>query len=810
MATTKQQDYKALADTWQARIAAFYKDSQSWSERGERISRIYKAKSTRDGQTSDEGARFNVFWSNVETLGPATYNRRPVVEVRRRFTDDDPVARLATTILERALQYEIDTSDDLHVTMKQAVKDRLLPGLAQCRVRYEPVFGTKTLTVPDPTGAVKEGVAQEVKVVTDERAPVDYIHWTDFLFSTARTWADVRWVGYRLQFSQEALEKRFAETVSSYGGSIAEIPVDTAPVALDGTGSNTQSRQAASDSGDLRAEVYELWDKESRRIIWVAKGCLFPLDIKDEPLQFDEFWSCPRPLLATTTNDSILPTPDFIYYQDQIRQLDEVSARISILTDGLRLVGVYDASQQSLGTILQGGMENRLVPVNSWAAFAEKGGLKSVIDWLPLEQVANVLKGLYEARAELKQAVYEITGMADIVRGATVASETLGAQQIKAKFANLRLSARQQQVAEFVTDVLRLKAHVVCSRYSEETLRKHAAADVLPEAKAYAASIAAFQQAKQAYDAQMMQMQQAAQMGQMPPQGQPGQPPQQPPQPPQQPGPDPIAAAIALLKDKTSRQFRIEVAERSMIELDEVDERERRTEFISAVSNFFLAAKNIAGFAPEMMTVALEMLKFVVRGYAAGKSLEVTIESAIEKMRQRMEQPQQPPPPPDAIQVAKIREEGANTRLDKELAAKEKLAQMELSAEASGKMAEARHEVMMTHMGQLHEAQAQSRSFMEERMQSEVQRQADMQAEGRQAITAMLQQLIDGERQDDAEAAQEDQQLAAVAESQQQILQALGQIAQLLSKPRRKVPKYDPVSGDILSVDEHMLDSELH
>lgn len=799
MATAQKQDYKALVDTWHARIQAFYRDSQAWTKRGERISNIYKARSSRGGDSSsDEGARFNVFWSNVETLAPATYNRRPVVEVRRRFTDDDPVARLATVILERALQYEVDTFDDLHTTMRQVVKDRLLPGLGQCRVRYEPSFETKTLTVPDPTGQSPQGVAQEVQSISDERAPVDYIHWTDFLFSTARTWADVRWVGYRLQFSREALEKRFAKTVSAYGGEMARVPVDTAPVALDSTSSQPAGKQAASDSDDLRAEVYELWDRESRRIIWVAKGCDFPLDIKDEPLGFDEFWSCPRPLLASTTNDSILPTPDFIYYQDQIRQLDEVSARISILTDGLRLVGVHDASQPHLATLLQGGMENKLVPVNAWAAFAEKGGLKSVIDWLPLEQVANVLKGLYEARAELKQAVYEITGMADIVRGATVASETLGAQQIKAKFANLRLSARQQQVSEFVTDILRLKAHVVCTRYTEETLRRHAAVDVLPEAKAYAEAQAQFKQAQQAYEAQTQQL------ALQPPA--PGAPPPQPLQPPQPPGPDPIAAAIALLKDKTSRQFRIEVAERSMIELDEVDERERRTEFISAVSNFFLAAKNIAGFAPEMMTVALEMLKFVVRGYAAGKSLEVSIETAIEKMRRRMEQPQQPAPPPDAIQVAKIREDGAMARLDKEIQAKERLAQFEAGAEARAREAETRHEALMTHLGQLHEAQAQTRDHMATQMQAEAQRQADFQAEGRQTLIGMMQQLLDSEAKDEVDDQQEDQEekamLQQLAQGQQAMQGALEQLLKVIKAPRTRIPRYDPTTGDILQVDD--------
>jgi hypothetical protein len=615
-----KEDPQDIAKRWLASIAGAQKALETFYKRGDRITKRYKSnKDSRGADTRDStGTKFNLFWSNVQTLGPATYSRRPKVEVSRRFRDQDPIARLAASILQRALQYEVDSGFNFHNTVKACVLDRLLPGMGTAWVRYEPAFKTEPQEVPTPDGLAT--TQEDVEVVADEKTPVDYVFWKDFLVSPARSWADVRWAARRVMFSKEALQARFAKTVEKFGGKISEVVCNYDPnkVGLDAgdrySGSNSSGASDIEDPSLKRALVWEIWDKESKQLIWVCVGYQFPLDIADDPANLDGFFPCPEPLFATQTNDSLEPTADFVIYADQLRALDDVSNRIDLLTSALRVIGVYDASQASLQSLLQSGMENRMVPVNQWAAFAEKGGLKGVMDFLPLEQVFNVLKGLYQAREELKQNIYEITGMADIVRGASVASETLGAQQIKAKFANLRLSSRQQQVAEFVTQILRLKADLMCELYSPETILRIASADQLLEAQQH---------------------------------------------------PDRVQAAIALLKDEKTRKYRIDVAADSMIELDEVDERERRNEFMSNVSNFFLAMKNVTAIGPEMVPIALEMLKFVVRGFAVGRGLEAAIEDASDAVVQRSKNPPPPPPTPDEIKmyIAQMGEQAETFRL---------------------------------------------------------------------------------------------------------------------------------------------------
>ena len=609
--TETQETPSEFAGRWLATIAQAEKNKGTFEKRGDRIIKRYRQLSENDDAAASAN-KFNLFWSNVQTLIPATYSRRPKAEVYRRFSDSDPVARLGGLILERALQYEIDCGLNFHETIKSTVLDRLLPGIGVAWVRYEPKFQTEKQEIPDPNNAL--GVtSQDVETLKDEKTPIDYVFWKDFLMSPARTWADVRWVARRLMFSKDVLRSRFEKTAKKFGGDILTVPCEFDPSQTDDETSG-KATSVDTDTSLKRALVWELWDKESGQVLWVMKGISFPLDVVDDVTKLEEFFPCPKPLFATTTTDQLTPIADYTFYRSQLDELDTFTHRIALLVKALRVVGVYDSSQTSLQNLLTSGVENRMIPVDAWAAFAEKGGLKGVTDFLPLDMVVKVLEGLYVARDRTKQMVYEITGMADIIRGTSSASETLGAQQIKAKFANLRLSSRQQEVSEFVTRILQIKAEFVCKNYSPETLVRISSADQIEEVKT---------------------------------------------------NPGRLEAALAFLKDGSVYQYRVSVQADSMVELDEVDERGRRNDFMSTLANFFLAMKNIASVAPEMMTVSLEMLKFVVRGFPVGRTLEYAIEDAATKIAQRMAQPKKEGPSPEELKliVAEMQEKAETMRL---------------------------------------------------------------------------------------------------------------------------------------------------
>src|SRR6185295_11702648 len=128
----------AADSTWQKwhdelELARKARGYDQWQTRAKKIIKRYRdERSDRDGasdgmQPDAEGARFNILWSNVQTLMPALFAKSPKPVVERRYLDRDDVGRTASVILERCLSYELDDGSYTSA-LKKAVLDRLLPG----------------------------------------------------------------------------------------------------------------------------------------------------------------------------------------------------------------------------------------------------------------------------------------------------------------------------------------------------------------------------------------------------------------------------------------------------------------------------------------------------------------------------------------------------------------------------------------------------------------------------------------------------------------------------------------------------------
>ena len=152
-----------------------------------------------------------------------------------------------------------------------------------------------------------------------------------------------------------------------------------------------------------------------------------------------------EPLQGVTGNDTFTPAPDYAEYEDQADDLDEITARISILTKALKRRGVYDASVEELKRLPRAG-DNEFIPSKNFQMLASKGGLAVAFQTEDIQPMIQVLEGLYQQREQLIESIYEITGISDIMRGATKADETATAQNIKAQFGSMRLKDQQREV----------------------------------------------------------------------------------------------------------------------------------------------------------------------------------------------------------------------------------------------------------------------------------------------------------------------------------------------------------------------------
>jgi hypothetical protein len=167
---------------WLDQIQRAEKREKLWREKADRI--VDRYRDQRDAGNEGD-TRYNILWSNTETLKPALYANTPKPLIDRRHKDSDPVGLQASKVIERALEYHLDVID-FDNEMKSAVEDYLLPARGVARVRYEPTYG--------PEETPEEG--DPFKPVVYEKACVDYIYWKDFLHGDGRRWSEVEWVAF--------------------------------------------------------------------------------------------------------------------------------------------------------------------------------------------------------------------------------------------------------------------------------------------------------------------------------------------------------------------------------------------------------------------------------------------------------------------------------------------------------------------------------------------------------------------------------------------------------------------------------------
>lgn len=617
-----EQEKSSAVTFWCNHIDQYNKDTQSWYSRSKKIIKRYK--DDRNDSAKSSANKFNILWSNVQTLAPALYDKQPNPNIDRRFQSDDKLGTVSAQVLERAVSFFID-ADEFNDVMRQVVLDRLLGGRGVCWVRYEPHFVTQPVQsefsdgsqLTDDTDDLDEEEELTEEILEREDVVADYVHWQDFGHTWAKTWQEVRAVWRIVPMSRKELIKRFGEEIGS------QVPMDSG------------KKDDNTPEDYKRAFIYEIWDKETEKVTWICKDYKDVLDERDDPLGLTGFFPCPKPLYATITNDNLIPTPDYVLYQDQARELDDLTGRIGNLVKALRVAGVYDAATPALQRLLSEDTENVLIPVEQWAIFGEKGGMKGVIDFLPIKEIGETLIGLYEARDRTKQELYEVTGISDIIRGATNPNETLGAQELKGKYAGLRMGAMQGDVARFARDIVRMFAEIISEQFSMETIKEISGFDLFTEQE----------------KAMVMQMQQS------------GQPVDIPNLKEKLDNPT-WEQVVDLLKDNTSRKFRISIETDSTIKQDQDAEKQARTEFLTAAGGFIQQAVQVPN--PELAPLLMEMLRFGIKGFKVGREMETIFDVAMKDIKAKAEQPPMPPPedPSIATDKAKLAIEGAKLQQD--------------------------------------------------------------------------------------------------------------------------------------------------
>ena len=611
---TSASDFKntpvGLAQRWGKEIAASKQELIKFHEDARRIVHRYLDKREDFGK---DQSRVNLFWSTMQVLLSMLYARPPRADVSRSWQDsEDDQARVAGTILQRLLNRSFDDNVSAwDATVRNGIEDWLTVGMGQLWLRYEVKTEPYTIeAVVDPVTGAEISPASEAERIVEESAPCDYVFWGDFFWSPARTWQEVRWVARRVYMTKDQLAERFGEEIAKV------VPLQRP------TARNQDTRNDAPQYDPWnKAEIFEIWCKESKKVYWYTQGADVILDVKDDPLGLEEFFPCPKPLVANATTTNFMPRADYVMAQDQFNELDEINTRITWLTRAAKIAGVYDKTAgDSVGRMFSQAAENQLIPVDNWAMFAESGGVKGKIDFAPIDQVVNCINQLRQYRQDKVMQIYEVLGVSDVMRGSSKASETATAQQIKAQFGSTRVQLKQFYIAEWITNALRIKAEIICKHWQPETIALRSNIERTPDAQ-YA------------------------------------------------------PAAIELLKNEEMAEYRISIEADSMAALDWAAERDAAVQFLQGMGAFISQVSPMAQQNPSAAPVLMKLLQWGVAKFRVSTEIESVLDQAIASMQQKIMEPAQPPQPTieQQIEIQKIESNEKiammESQTDKEIAA---------------------------------------------------------------------------------------------------------------------------------------------
>lgn len=574
----------SLSSQWLSKLEKRIKKlEKSWYTPAKACYSIYECKDANK-------VPFNILYSNTETLAPALYASTPRPDVSRRYTNesvkprrlDEAAAQVGQRILEHSLDTNVIGQESFTAATSASVLDVLLAGQGQARVRYH-------------EEETERGVKQ---YLTYENVPFNRFVWGD-----ANKWASVPWVAFGHELQKADFEAQFPKFKSNAAYAMFKwSSKENQEVDEDRASETTQTSGAA-------ILVWEIWEPATKTVHFVCE------DFKDEilheepyPTEFTGRFPCPEPLTFLRRTKGLVPIPPYQVYKSQAEMLNTVTRRLERIVDAIRVRGVYDKNITAFEQILSDtALDNGLVGTEQTYTLQQTGGLDKHIWLMPIDMLVKAAAELYLAQNNIKQTIFEMMGIADILRGSSDPRETAKAQDIKNRWGTLRLKKMQGQVQGFCRELLRIAFEFAVDRYTPVTLQSVTQLPYL------------FQATKE-------QVQQAQQMA---PPAAPGQPPSTPPLPSElQYGLDwPSWEEIqARLRDNFLRSYTIDVQTNSTVDLEATEDKESIGEFMNAFGQMMAGMKTLQ----EGQMLPPEALKYilleVVRRYRFGRQIEGALE----------------------------------------------------------------------------------------------------------------------------------------------------------------------------------------
>ena len=600
----------------QDQISAYKRKFKEWLTTADGICTRYRLEKESLQQEQD-GVLFNILFANVQTMRPALFSHAPLPYVERAFADDDPIGRLAATVMERALKNELEQSHCLTPLGKHIALDLLLCGRGVAWIRYDAKMKTTPTPVTNgPMGArfqdgqpvpqdmeiyQNEGEPQtlvDIESLERETTPLEYVHFRDFYHAPGvKNWEELRdnggWVARRVVLTRE-------QVVEQFGEKYQDIPL-TATESVDQEAADGTRKASTDDQKENLAEVIEFWDAENQTISWFSMHYDQFLKQQRDELGLQQFFPC-QIFYRNTTNESMIPLPDYVEYRGLAGKLNTALCRYYDLIGKMKLKGLFDEEFKGLAGLLDSAVDADMLGVKP----PESGMVKDVVQFLPLQEFANTAQTLANTVQTTKDDIYEISGVGDILRGRVDPHEKLGQSRIKSRQAGQRLEESKQDLNDGLRNLIEMMGEIQAEHYEPETLRDLSGFDHIPEVQQYQRSLV-----EQFPDESPDAIGQAIE--------------------------DLWQQVIGLIQNEKIRGFRIDIETDSTSLADDMNQQDGIMSMLDGISQAMERLLPMAAQMPELASVI--------------KDIVLTVARRFHKMVQAFQQPPAPSPEEEAAMV---------------------------------------------------------------------------------------------------------------------------------------------------------------
>lgn len=539
-----KDDLVRLGAKWVEKLKAAEKREEDWIKSAEEAEAIYLCDAEAAQGTSVTIPRFNILHSNVETIIPAIYNSTPNPDVRPRHNrkiqmpegQQDPV-KWFSDALERAIATQID-DDKLTNEIEALAQDVEVAGRGVTRIRFNFDDGQDGQPI-------------------NERVEFENVSWRNYREGAATRWSGVPFTAYAYEISTEEMERLCDDDIME----------------------QYEEEVTSPEEEELDYKLWEIWCRETRKVYFLIEEKNKIIAIKDDPLGLDGFFPQPAPVQPITGTGRRTPRCPYAVYKELAAELDTASKRINKIMEGLKVRGVVAGNAEIFERLSEAG-DNQLVADSNLEGMLATGKLADRISWWPVETAIAVLAKLHEQRELTKQAIYEITGISDIVRGASDPRETAAAQKVKAQWGGQRVRRKQRMIQSHVRDLFVLTAEVISKLFTPRGFLMAAGVD-----------------------------------------------------------PDPMGMQMLGRLDN----FRVDVESDSTIRADLDRQRQEMSDFLTATGGFFQVAGPLIAETPQAAPFLIEIYNSFSKSFQLGKQAEDALEQLGEQAAKLSQQPKPNP-----------------------------------------------------------------------------------------------------------------------------------------------------------------------